>query len=238
MTKDEFIKECKKLNVIITDELYSKFERYFELLIEWNSKFNMTAILEKEDVFLLHFYDSICLIKSCDLNKVNSLCDFGTGAGFPGMVIAILYGNVNVTLIESNNKKCSFLNFVKDELNLKNVTIINTRIEEYGIHNRECFDIVTCRAVSSIPIILELSTSLVKVNGYLLPLKSYCDDELIKYKELFFELGLELKNKIDYLLPSNNASRTIPVFFKLKETNKKFPQKYSVILKKYKKKEN
>ena len=149
------------------------------------------------------------------------MLDFGTGAGFPGMVIALLFKNINVTLIESNNKKCTFLNELKRKFNLKNVEIINDRIENYGINNREKFDVVTCRAVTSIPMIIELSTSTVKVGGYLLPLKSDCEEELNKYKYLNKEFNLELKDIIKYNLPITDAVRMIPVFKKNKETNKK-----------------
>ena len=234
MNKEEFINYCKDIGIEIKEKLYNDLYNYFVMLKEWNEKFNLTSITEEKDVFLLHFYDSLCLSKSIDLNSINSLLDFGTGAGFPGMVIALIYNNVNVTLIESNNKKCTFLNEVKNKLNLNNVEIINDRIENYGINNREKFDVVTCRAVTSIPMIIELSTSTVKVGGYLLPLKSDCEEELNKYKYLNKEFNLELKEIIKYKLPITDAVRMIPVFKKNKETNKKYPRNYGTILKKYK----
>ena len=234
MNKEEFINYCRDLGIKITEELYNDLYNYFVMLKEWNERFNLTSILEEKDVFLLHFYDSLCLSKAIDLNNVNSLLDFGTGAGFPGMVIALLFKNVNVTLIESNNKKCTFLNELKNKLNLNNGEIINDRIENYGINNREKFDVVTCRAVASIPMIIELSTSTVKVGGYLLPLKSDCEEELNKYKYLNKEFNLELKDIIKYNLPITDAVRMIPVFKKNKETNKKYPRNYGTILKKYK----
>lgn len=236
MTKEEFILYCDKLNINISEELYDKFFTYFEMLVEWNNKFNMTTILEEKDVFLLHFYDSLCLLKVVSLNEEKSLCDFGTGAGFPGLPIAIVFSKVNVTLVESNQKKCMFLNAVIDKLNLKNVVVINDRIENYSSKEREKFDIVTCRAVTSIPMILEMATPLVKVKGLLVPLKSNCEDELIKYSYLEKELGIKLVNKEIYDLPINDAYRVIPVYKKEKFTDKKYPRSYNSLLKMYKNK--
>lgn len=233
MTKEEFIINCKNLSIEITEEIYSKLYKYFELLVEWNNRFNMTSILEEKEVFLLHFYDSLCLNK-INLNEINSLCDFGTGAGFPGMVIALVYPNIEVTLVESNNKKCTFLEEVKQQLNIKNVSIFNERIEDFARKNREKYDVVTCRAVTSIPIIIELSTSLIKVNGLLAPLKSNCEEEINKYKYLEKEFNLKLENLIKYNLPINDAYRVIPIYKKLKETDIKYPRNYGTIVKKYK----
>lgn len=234
MNKNDFINSCKELNININDELYDKLYLYYELLNEWNNKFNLTNILELNDVFLLHFYDSLCLSKSINLNEVNSLLDFGTGAGFPGMVIALVYKNISVTLIESNQKKCTFLNEIKEKLGISNVEIICDRIENYGIKNREKYDVVTCRAVTSIPMIIELATSTIKVNGYLLPLKGDSMEEVKKYKYLCNEFGLSLDRVIEYNLPVSNATRNIPVYKKEKITDSKYPRSYSAIVKKYK----
>ena len=234
MNKEEFIKYCKDINITINEEIYNDLYNYFVMLKEWNNKFNLTSILEENEVFLLHFFDSLCLIKAINLNNVNNLLDFGTGAGFPGMVIALLFKNIKVTLIESNNKKCVFLNELKEKLNINNVDIINDRIENYGIKNREKYDVVTCRAVTSIPMIIELSTSTIKVNGYLVPLKSDCKNEIEKYKYLEKEFNLELEEIIEYKLPINDAIRTIPKYKKINKTNIKYPRNYGTILKKYK----
>lgn len=235
MNKEEFINYCKEINVEINEEIYNIFEEYYELLVEWNSKFNMTSILDKKQVFLLHFYDSICLSKYIDLKSKKTLCDFGTGAGFPGMVIAILFKNINVTLIESNQKKCEFLKYIKEKFNLNNVNVICSRIEIFGINNREIFDYVTCRAVTSLPIIIELSTSVLKVNGILAPLKTECSEELNNQK-ILDEFNLKLINEYRYTLPIQNSNRMIPILKKVAITPKKYPSNYSTIVKKHKKK--
>ncbi|MBQ6285267.1 MAG: 16S rRNA (guanine(527)-N(7))-methyltransferase RsmG [Bacilli bacterium] len=234
MNKEEFISECKKINIIIDDEIYLKFEKYFNLLVEWNKKFNMTTIIEKKEVFLLHFYDSLCLSKSVNLNNYSSLCDFGTGAGFPGLALAIIFNKLKITLIESNNKKCTFLNEVIKELKLNNVVVINDRMENYSRKNTEKFDLITCRAVTSIPIILELSVNSLKISGLIIPLKSNCDEEINKYSYLEKELNIRLINKIEYKLPINNANRTIPIYKKINKNNIKYPRNYNIILKSYK----
>ena len=233
MIKEEFLSNCKANNIDIDEEKYNKLYLYYELLNEWNNKFNLTNILLEKDVFLLHFYDSLIFSKYIDLDN-KSLCDFGTGAGFPGMVLALLNNNLDVTLVESNQKKCTFLKEIKDKLNIKNVKIICERVENYANNNREKFDIVTCRAVTSIPIIIELSTSLIKVGGILAPLKTNCKEEINKYKYLLNEFNLKLDRINEYSLPINNAIRMIPVFKKNSITDKKYPRNYSTIVKKYK----
>ena len=234
MNKNEFIKYCDELNININEDIYNKLYKYYELLNEWNNKFNLTNILEEKDVFLLHFYDSICLTKAINYKDKISLLDFGTGAGFPGMIIALFFSNINVTLIESNNKKCSFLEEIKKELDIKNVNIICDRIENYSKNNREKYDYVTCRAVTSIPIIIEISSSSIKVGGYLVPLKSNSNEEIKKYEYLNKEFNLKIEKIIEYNLPINDAYRMIPVYKKVGITSSKYPRNYSQIIKKYK----
>ena len=233
MNKEEFLLNCRENNINIDEDKYNKLYIYYELLNEWNNKFNLTNILLEKDVFLLHFYDSLIFSKYIDL-KNKKLCDFGTGAGFPGMVLALLNSSLEVTLIESNQKKCTFLNEIKEKLSLNNVNIVCDRVENYATNNREIFDIVTCRAVTSIPIIIELSTSLIKADGILAPLKTDCKEEINKYKYLLNEFNLKLDKINEYQLPINNAIRMIPVFKKIRETDKKYPRNYSTIVKKYK----
>ena len=230
MNSEEFILECKKINVNITDDILNKLIKYKDLLIEWNKKFNLTTIIEENDIFLKHFFDSLYLSTVCDFTD-KKICDIGTGAGFPGMVLAIVFSSGNFTLMESNNKKILFLEAVKSELSLENVEIISARAEDYGKKNRELFDIVTCRAVSNLNIILELSTALLKTEGMFIPLKSNVDIELENAKNNIDKLSYKLLEIINYELPIELAKRTILIFKKYKSTDFKYPRNYNIIKK-------
>ncbi|MDD6272939.1 MAG: 16S rRNA (guanine(527)-N(7))-methyltransferase RsmG [bacterium] len=233
MKIEEFKIECIKLGIKLTDEQLSNLSEYKNLLQMWNKKFNLTTIISDDEIYLKHFFDSLCLVKCVNLNN-QTLLDFGTGAGFPGMVLAIVFNNLNVTLLESNSKKISFLNEVKGKLKLSNVTIVNERVEVYGRKNKEIFDIVTCRAVSNLNIILELSSSLVKINGLFVPMKSNVSKELSDCKDNISKLSYDLIDTLEYELPKEMSKRTILVFKKIKKTEEKYPRNYNIIVKKYK----
>lgn len=235
MNKEEFLLELKKLGIELTEEQKEDFNKYYLLLTSWNKKFNLTSILEENDVYLKHFYDSCCLIKSGKLNDKLTLCDIGTGAGFPGLVIAIIKPNIKIILIESNGKKSTFLSEVKKELNLSNVEIINDRAENYSKINREKFDLITCRAVSDLSILLELCIPALKINGYFIPLKAKITEELNNSKDVLNKLNCKLENIISYELPNNQGERNIPIIIKTKETSSLYPREYSKIIKDLKK---
>ena len=231
MTISSFIEELNKLGITLDDDRLAKLEKYFELLVEWNNHMNLTGITEKEDVYLKHFYDSLTLFKSIDLNSVETLCDIGTGAGFPGLVIKIAFPNIKVTLVDSLNKRINFLNEVIKELGLKDIEIISTRAEEYSIKNREIYDVVVARAVASLPILLEYSTPLVKVGGYFIAMKGN-NDEVGELKDIYKKLNIELVDVQTFLLPYENSNRALIKFKKIDSTNKLFPRKYADIKKK------
>ena len=231
MNKEEFINSLKEINVDITEIQLNQLEEYYNLLVTENKKYNLTAITEKEQVYLKHFYDSITLSKIIKLDN-QSLCDIGTGAGFPGLVLKIMFPNLKVTLIESNGKKCNFLNIVKEKLNLNNLTIINDRAEIYSINNREIFDIATSRAVAPLKHLLEYSVPTVKVDGYYVAMKSNIENETQNIDNYYNKLNISLKDKIVFNLPKENSLRTILLYKKNKETNKIYPRKYTDIKKK------
>ena len=230
MNKEQFLNECNNIGIIINEEKLNKLELYKNELQEWNKKINLTTIIDDNYIYLKHFYDSLCVVKATNFNN-KKICDFGTGAGFPGMVLAIVFDNSTFVLLESNGKKVSFLENLVKKLNIKNVTIINERVENYGRKNRDIFDIVTCRAVSNLNIIVELSISLLKVDGLFIPLKSNVEDELKNSEKKYKMLGYDLKSKIDYELPFEKSKRTLLIFRKISKTEIKYPRNYNIIKK-------
>ncbi|MCI9434288.1 MAG: 16S rRNA (guanine(527)-N(7))-methyltransferase RsmG [Bacilli bacterium] len=232
MNINDFIENLKKINININVSQLKQLEKYYELLIEYNEKMNLTGITEKEQVYLKHFYDSLTINKIIDLNTVENLCDVGTGAGFPGLVIKILFPKINVTLVDSLNKRIDFLNAVIKELNLVGIDTLHDRIENFGRKTREKYDVVTARAVSSLNILLEYCLPLVKYGKYFIPLKANISREILEIDHAKKELNCELVDKLEFLLPSENSTRTILKFKKLKATPKKYPRPYSRIKKK------
>jgi len=231
MNREEFILEVKKLNLDLNDKTLSSLEEYYNILKEENEKYNLTRIIEKEDAYLKHFYDSLTITKITDIDS-QCICDLGTGAGFPGLVLAICFPNAKLTLIESNGKKCNFLNIVKEKLSLQNVNIINVRVEEYAKENRELFDIVTARAVAPLKHLLEYGIPLVKVGGYFIAMKSSVDEETKNIGNYHSKLNIKEEAKIIFNLPKENSLRTLLKYQKLKETAQKYPRRYSEIKKK------
>lgn len=231
MDRNEFIYELEKLNIKITDKQLNQLEQYYNLLIEWNKFMNLTGITEKEQVYLKHFYDSLTLCKVIDLNVEETLCDIGTGAGFPGMVLKILFPNLKVTLVDSLQKRLNFLQEVINKLELTDIELVHVRAEDYGKENREKFDVVTARAVSPINILLEYCLPLVKVNKYFIPMKGNISQEINLLDKSLDKIGGNLIKKYEFLLPIEESNRTILMITKYKETNKKYPRKTSEIKK-------
>lgn len=230
MTQSRFIEELEKLNITINEIQLQQLEKYYELLIEYNKVMNLTGITEKEEVYLKHFYDSLTIIKIINLNNIESLCDIGTGAGFPGIVLKILFPKLKITLIDSLNKRINFLNIVIDTLGLKDIDAIHYRIEEYGIKNRNKFDVVTARAVAATNILLEYAIPIVKNNGYFIPMKANIDNEP-SYQHALNELSCIEEEKIIFRLPIEESNRTLLKFKKIKDTQKKYPRKFAEIKK-------
>lgn len=232
MTENSFIEELKLIGIDIDQEKLNQLNRYYELLVRWNQKINLTAITEKNQVYLKHFYDSLTLNKIIDLKNEKKLCDIGTGAGFPGVVLKILFPNLEVTLVDSLRKRIDFLNLVIEELKLKGIIAINTRSEEYALIHREEFDIVTARAVAPLNILLEISIPLVKKNKYFIAMKGNIEKEEKTFDNAASILNTKIIEIKEFILPTELSNRTLIKFQKLEITNKKYPRKFSEIKKK------
>ena len=231
MNKEIFMKELKKLNIELKETTLAMLNEYYSILKEENQKYNLTRIIEEDDVYLKHFYDSLTITKIIDINN-QSICDLGSGAGFPGLVLGICFPSAKLTLIESNGKKCNFLNIVKKKLNLNNVTIINTRIEEYAKENRELYDIVTARAVAPLKHLLEYGIPLVKINGVFIAMKANVENEEKNIDNYYNKLNIKEERRIVFNLPHENSIRTLIKYQKEKETDKRYPRRYNEIIKK------
>lgn len=226
MNLNDFIKELEKINIKPTKNQLNQLEKYYELLIEYNKVMNLTGITEKKEVYLKHFYDSLTLHKVIDLSSNYTLCDIGSGAGFPGIVLKIIFPNLKITLIDSLNKRIKFLNKVIEELELEGIEAISFRIEEYGKINREKFDLVTARAVAQVNILLEYAIPLLKVNGKFIAMKAQVDEN---YKNAMIKLNCTLIKEQQFLLPIEKSNRKLLVFEKKAKTQKKYPRNYANI---------
>lgn len=226
MSEEQFIEALKKINIYISKHQLMQLNKYYDLLIEKNEVINLTSIIEKKEIYLKHFYDSLSIVNIIDLNSYSTLCDIGSGAGFPGIVIKIIYPNLNVTLVDSLNKRVNFLNEVIEELHLNNIKAVHSRIEEF----KGSFDIVTSRAVAKLNILLEYAIPLVKLNGYFIPLKANIEEELENSINAFKELKCKLLEKKEFLLPIENSKRTLLKIQKY-GINKKYPRKFNEIKK-------
>ena len=212
----------------ITDTQYAKYEKYYELLNDKNKVMNLTAITDYEGVFIKHFYDSLLLTNVT--KNFDNLIDVGSGAGFPGLVLSIFDESKHITLLEPTTKRCKFLELVKEELKLSNVSIINDRAENLKNKTYKC---ATARAVAQVNVLLELIIPLLEVGGLFYCLKgSNYQEELANAENAMKELNVEIKNIYHFDLPMNQGKRVIVVFEKKKKTNPKYPRSYANIVKK------
>ena len=228
MKPETFYTLLDQQNIILTDQQKLQFERYFELLVEWNEKINLTAITEKEEVYLKHFYDSIApILQGLIENQEIKLLDIGAGAGFPSLPMKILYPQLDVTIIDSLNKRINFLQLLAEELDLEGVHFYHGRAEDFAQDKsfRAQFDIVTARAVARMQVLSELTIPYLKVGGKLLALKaSNAPEELTEAKNALNLLFSKVEDNISYTLP-NGDPRYITIVEKKKETPNKYPRK-------------
>ena len=231
MKPETFYSLLDQQNINLTDQQKFKFERYFELLVEWNEKINLTAITEKEEVYLKHFYDSIApILQGLIENQEIKLLDIGAGAGFPSLPMKILYPQLDVTIIDSLNKRINFLQLLSEELDLEGVHFYHGRAEDFAQDKafRAQFDIVTARAVARMQVLSELTIPYLKVGGRLLALKaSNAPEELEEAKNALNLLFSKVEDNLQYELP-NGDPRYITLVEKKKETPNKYPRKAGI----------
>ena len=232
MNQEQFINALKEKGIELTDLQLKQFDQYYQILIEWNEKMNLTAITEKEDVYLKHFYDSLTLSFDYDL-KDQTLCDIGAGAGFPSIPLKIVYPDLKITIVDSLSKRITFLNHLTKEIGLTDVQAIAARAEEYAIEHRETFDIVTARAVARLNILDELCLPLVKVGGDFITLKGRIAKEELKEAKKGIEiLGGKVTQEVDFTLASLDDHRCNIYIKKVKSTPQKYPRPFGKIKKK------
>lgn len=231
MNKDEFLKYVSELGIFLDDQKMQKLYDFYKILIEYNQKINLTSIIKQEDVYLKHFFDSLTLIKVIDLTKNLKVLDVGTGAGIPGIVLKIVFPNLDITLLDSLGKRIKYLDVVINKLELLNIKTVCNRCEIYAKENRESYDLVIARAVSNLPTLIEICTPLVKISGYFIAMKGDLKDELILSKKIIKDVNVELDNIIEFNLPIENSKRALIKFKKIGICNVKYPRKYEQIKK-------
>ena len=215
----------------LNDRQKKQFHRYFQLLVEWNEKINLTAITAEDEVYLKHFYDSLApILQGYVLNEPISLLDIGAGAGFPSLPMKILFPQLEVTIIDSLNKRIQFLHLLAEDLGLEGVHFYHGRAEDFAQDKqfRAQFDLVTARAVARMQVLSELTIPFLKVGGRLIALKaSSAEDELHQAKNALNLLFAKVLENVDYQLP-NGDPRTLTIVEKKKETPNKYPRKAGV----------
>ncbi|SKC88893.1 16S rRNA (guanine(527)-N(7))-methyltransferase RsmG [Maledivibacter halophilus] len=227
-SKDILKQGGKEIGLDIDDKMVEKFSSYMELLIQWNEKINLTGITDKNEIMIKHFLDSLTCIITGTIKNDSKIIDVGTGAGFPGIPLNIYYENLNITLLDSLNKRIRYLNEVCKELNLKNIELLHGRAEDYGKKEdyREKYDVAVARAVADLSVISEYCLPFVKVNGFFIAQKGpKAYEEALKSEKAVSVLGGKIIDKVDVKLPFSDINHTLIIIKKIKSTPKKYPRK-------------
>lgn len=226
----DFKKELLNLDIVLNEEMERRFEIYYNTLVETNEKMNLTAITEKEEVYCKHFLDSLEIKRALNQNGDFTLCDVGSGAGFPSIPLAIVNSDCKVTIIDALNKRIKFLNSLVEELKLNNVIALHRRAEDFVKEKRESFDVVTARAVARLNILVELCLPLTKIGGQMIAMKgSSGEEELEEAKKAITVLGGKVERIISVDLPEDFGKREIIIISKVKNTPQKYPRQFAKI---------
>jgi 16S rRNA (guanine527-N7)-methyltransferase len=228
MKIEQFVAMLAEKGINLTLRQLEQFEIYYQTLVEWNEKMNLTAITDKDEVYLKHFYDSISAAFYFDFSKPIQLCDVGAGAGFPSIPLKIVFPSIEVTIVDSLNKRITFLNHLASQLKLDHVHFIHDRAETFGVNPdyREKYDVVTARAVARMSVLSELCLPLVKQGGTFIAMKAvHAREELEQGKKAIALLGGVVDDTFTFTLPVEESERNIIVIKKTKITPKKYPRK-------------
>ncbi|WP_108672274.1 16S rRNA (guanine(527)-N(7))-methyltransferase RsmG [Peribacillus acanthi] len=228
MNVEQFQQLLAEKDIILSPKQLEQFELYYQLLVEWNEKMNLTAITDKYEVYLKHFFDSISAAFYTDFSAPLSICDVGAGAGFPSIPIKICFPHLQVSIVDSLNKRISFLDHLAKSLQLENVHFYHDRAETFGQNpkHREAYDLVTARAVARMSVLSELCMPLVKVDGYFVAMKAAsANEELDMGKKAIATFGGEIEKIDSFVLPFEESERNIITVKKRKSTPKKYPRK-------------
>lgn len=223
-----FVKDLQELGVKLDIKQIEQFIIYYDMLVEWNSVMNLTAITDYDEVMKKHFVDSLSLIKAYDVTKKASVIDVGTGAGFPGLALKIAYPSLKITLLDSLNKRIQFLNAVIVKLGLVGVDTVHGRAEDFAKPGklREKYDLCVSRAVANLSTLSEYCLPFVKEGGYFISYKSEKITEEAKQAEKAISiLGGNVKNQIEFILPNSDIYRNLFIIRKVKKTPSKYPRK-------------
>lgn len=231
MTPEQFYAQLKTFGILLSEHQKWQLHRYYELLVEWNNKMNLTGITKENEVYLKHFYDSLLgFLMFEHLDLCQTLCDVGSGAGFPALPLKVVYPHLKMNLVDSLGKRVNFLNHVIAEVKLEGIKAYHARAEDYANTHREAFDIVTARAVARLNILSELCVPLVKKGGYFIALKGQMGDEELKESRSAFEiLGVKLLAVKEIQLPEEAGTRTNIYAQKYKKTPDKYPRTFGQI---------
>ncbi len=229
-----FEKACEDVDIKFNEDMYNKFMKYKELIKEWNEKVNLTAITDDEEIVKKHFIDSIKVLKNDGLKQGNKVIDIGTGGGFPGIPLKIVLPDIEITLLDSLNKRIKFLNIVIEELELKNIETIHGRAEDFGQNPkyREKYDYAVSRAVANLTSLSEFCIPFVKVDGKFLAMKGPAvEEELNDAKKAINVLGGEIKVVDNVVVEGSDLNHNLVCILKKKVTPKKYPRKAGMVTK-------
>lgn len=233
MDKTTFAAVLRSFCIVFDEKQLDNLYLLMDLTLKKNQVMNLTSIKDEEEFLIKMILDSALSFNDVNLSGVSDAIDVGTGGGFPGLVLAILYPNIHFTLLDATKKKCDHVFETAKTIGLNNVSVINDRAENFAPKHREEFDIVTARAVSYLNMLLELCIPLLKVGGLFVALKGkIAEGELVDSKDACNKLDCELKNKYTYELLNDSGERTNFQFKKLKKTKTIYPRSYNVIKKK------